>query len=131
MLKPCILFIEDHKDFREAVRHFLELHDIQAYLIEAPTGEEGVFLATKKNPEIVVMDFYLGGMDGLEAARQIKKRVPKCNIIMLTMYDPKEIAGKDRKGTIKRFISKGDLYEQLVPVLRRILHDSDVNKKTT
>ena len=122
MLNPSILLIEDHKDYREAVKHFLELHHIQAHLLEASTGEEGVLLARMKKPVIVVTDFGLGGINGLEVARQIKKHLPKCNIIMLTMYDPKEILRKDANGMIKFFINKGDLSEQLVPAIRRILH---------
>ena len=131
MFTPSILIIEDHKEYREAVRHFLELHHIHAHLIEASTGEEGVLLARKKKPEIAVIDFMLGGIDGLEAARQIKKHLPKCGIIMLTMYEPKEIFCRDGHGTIRFFISKGDLYEQLVPAISRILCASNTNYKTT
>ena len=125
MLTPSILLIEDHKDFRKAVRRFLELHHIQARLLEASTGEEGVLLARMKKPVIVVIDFDLGGINGLEAARQIKKHLPKCSIIILTMYDPNEIIRKNANGMIRFFINKGDLSEQLVPVIRRILHNSN------
>ena len=128
MITPKILIIEDHKDFREALRHFLELNKIQAHIIEASSGEEGVLLARKKKHQIVVIDFALGGINGLETTRQIKKFLPKCSIIMLTLYDPKEIFRRDGHGMIQSFISKSDLYEQLVPAINRILHGCKINK---
>ena len=131
MLTPGILIIEDHKEYREAVRHFLELHNIQAQIKEASSGEEGVLLARSEKPQIVIMDFMLGGIDGLETAKQIKKHLPKCNIIMLTIYDPKEIFQRNGHGAINSFISKGDLYNQLVPAIRKILLNSSKNNKTT
>src|SRR5476649_1544294 len=97
---PSILIIEDHKDFREALQHFLELNQIRAHIIEASSGEEGILLAKKKKPQIVVIDFDLGGINGLDAARQIKEFLPRCKIIMLSMYDPKEIFSRDGHGII-------------------------------
>ena len=128
MKTPNILIIEDHKEFRGALRHFLESNKIKAHIMEASSGEEGVLLARKKKPQIVVIDFALGGINGLEAACQIKKYFPKCIIIMLTIYDPKEIFRRDGGGIIHSFISKSDLYEELVPVINRILNGSDKGK---
>ena len=128
-ITPYILIIEDHKDFREALQHFLELNQIRAHIIEASSGEEGILLARKKKPQIVVIDFAMGGINGLDAARQIKKFLPQCKIIMLSAYDPKEIFRRDGHGLIHFFISKSDLYKQLVPVINRILNDSNIVKK--
>ena len=129
MIAPSILIIEDHKDFREAIQHFLELHHLGVHIIQASSGEEGVFLAIRKKPDIVVMDFSLGGINGLEAAGKIKKQLPKCSIIMLTIYDSKEIVHRDKQGAIRFFINKSDLYERLVPVINKILCVFDINKR--
>lgn len=128
MTRPRILLIDDHRDYREATSHFLKLHGLQADLIEACSGEEGVFLAAQKKPDIVVIDFLLGGMDGLDAARQIKKCLSKCSIIMLTIYDPEEISVKDKQGAINFFINKGDLCERLVPAIKKILDEIISNR---
>jgi DNA-binding NarL/FixJ family response regulator len=128
MSRPHILIIEDHKDFRKALKHFLQAHQVRAEMIEASSGEEGVLLAKKNKMDIVVTDFALGGIDGLEAARQIKKSLPDCRIIMLTIYDPKEIFRRDTHRTISFFISKGDLHELLVPAINRVLCDSGKSK---
>jgi DNA-binding NarL/FixJ family response regulator len=116
-----ILIVEDHKDFRQAVRHFLEVSNVKADLLEASSGEEGVLLAKRIKPQIVLMDFWLRGMNGMEAAAQIKASVPNCSIIMLTMFDIKDIEPLDTQNLIKAFISKSELCDKLIPSINKIL----------
>ncbi len=122
-MMPRILIVEDHKDFRQAVVHFLELNKIKAQMMEACSGEEGVLIARKVKPRVVIMDFCLGGINGIEAARQIKKHDPKCNIIMLTMFDAKEIVQVKRNRVIKAFIGKSELFDQLIPAIDKALYN--------
>ena len=117
-----ILIIEDHKDFRQAVRHFLEVSSVKAELLEASSGEEGVLIAKRIKPEIVLMDFWLRGINGIEAATQIKASVPECSIILLTMFDLKDVQPLVNKEIIKEFISKSELFEKLVPSVTKILN---------
>ena len=117
-----ILIIEDHKDFRQAVRHFLEVSNVKAELLEASSGEEGVVLAKQRKPEIILMDFWLRGINGVEAATQIKASVPDCSIILLTMFDLKDVQPLVNKEIIKEFISKSDLFEKLVPCVSKFLN---------
>ncbi len=116
-----ILIVEDHKDFRQAVRHFLEVSNVKADLLEASTGEEGILLAKRMKPQIILMDFRLRGMSGMEAAAQIKASVPNCFIIMLTMFDIKDIGPSNSQNFIKAFISKSDLCDKLIPSINKIL----------
>src|SRR5665213_3244125 len=117
-----ILIVEDHKDFRQAVRHFLQVSNVKANLFEASSGEQGVVLANRIKPEIVLMDFWLRGINGVEAATQIKASVPECSIILLTMFDLKDVQPLVNKEIIKEFISKSDLCEKLVPSVNKILN---------
>ncbi len=117
-----ILIVEDHKDFRQAVRHFLEVSQVKADVLEASCGEEGILLAKRHKPEIVLMDFWLGGINGVEAATQIKASVPECSIILLTMFDLKDVQPLVNREVIKEFISKSDLCDKLVPSVNKILN---------
>lgn len=120
---PRILIVEDHKDFRRAMVNFLELNKVKARMMEACTGEEGVLLARKVKPRIVIMDSFLNGINSIETARQIKKQDPKCNIIMLTMFDTKEIAFVQRNRLIKTYIGKSELCDQLIPAIDKALRN--------
>jgi len=119
---PNILIVEDHKDFRHAVRHFLEVSNVKADLVEASSGEEGVLLAKRVKP--VLMDFWLRGINGVEAATQIKAILPESSIILLTMFDLKDVQPLVNKEVIKDFISKSDLCEKLIPCVNKILQAS-------
>jgi len=119
---PTILIVEDHKDFRQAVRHFLEVSHVKADVLEASCGEEGILLAKRNKPEIVLMDFWLRGTNGMEAAAQIKASVPECSIILLTMFDLKDVRPLVNKEIIKEFIPKSDLGDKLVPSVNKILN---------
>lgn len=119
---PTILIIEDHKDFRQAVRRFLEVSNVKATILEESSGEEAVLSAKRVKPEIILMDFWLKGINGVEAATQIKASVPECSIILLTMFDLKDVEPLISKGLIREFISKSDLFEKLIPCLNKVLN---------
>jgi len=121
-LMPTVLIVEDHQDYRQAVRRFLEASKVKARLIEACSGEEGVLLAKRQKPELVLMDFNLGGINGVQAATQIKSDMPSCSIIMLTMFDIKEVEFLSGRNLIKAFINKAELWDKLVPSMNRILN---------
>ena len=119
-----ILIVEDHKDFRQAVRQFLEMSQVKADLTEASSGEEGIIIAKRIRPEIILMDFWLRGINGVEAATQIKASQPACSIILLTMFDLKDVQPLVNKEVIKEFISKSELFEKLLPSVNKILNAS-------
>jgi two-component system, cell cycle response regulator DivK len=65
-----ILVVEDHEDNRRILRDLLTSVGFQ--LIEAETGPDGVQMAKLHRPDLILMDLQLPGIDGYEAARQIK-----------------------------------------------------------
>lgn len=84
MAKGTILIVEDEKDIRELLRHNLERE--QYRVLVAESGEEGLKLARRDRPDLVLLDLMLPGMDGLEVCRSLRadgqtRRIP---IVMLT-----------------------------------------------
>jgi two-component system, cell cycle response regulator DivK len=81
-----ILLVEDQEDGRRIVRDLLAASDFR--LFEATTGEEGLALAERERPDLILMDIQLPGLDGYEVARRIKAN-PALNhipIIAVTSY---------------------------------------------
>jgi len=98
-----ILVIEDQEDNRR-ILHYL-LRSAQYEVIEAVTGEEGVDLAERERPDLILMDIQLPGLDGYEATRRIKgntalRHIP---IIVVTSY---ALSGDD----VKAFAAGCDAY---------------------
>lgn len=116
-----ILIIEDHDDFRAMVKSYLEKQDLSMEVFEAPTGESGVVKALREKPEIILMDIRLPNMSGIDAAGRIKKYLPECKIIILTMFETEAFRSIFKSQDIEAYIGKSELYEKLVPLLKEIL----------
>ena len=101
-----ILVVEDHEDNRRILRDLLTSHGYE--IVEATTGEEGVKLAGKHRPSLILMDIQLPDIDGYEAARQIKsnaklRRIP---IIAVTSYALSGDEVKAREAGCDDYVSK-------------------------
>ncbi len=82
-----ILVVDDHQVVREGLRHMLELEADIEVVGEAGDAKETLTQVESLSPEIILMDIKMPGVDGIELTRQLKKKQPSCNIIMLTLYD--------------------------------------------
>jgi two-component system cell cycle response regulator DivK len=89
-----ILIVEDQEDNRRILRDLLS--SVGYELVEAVSGEEGVELAGRETPDLILMDIQLPGVDGYEATRQIRANptLVKTPIIAVTSY---ALSGDDVK----------------------------------
>ena len=117
-----VLIVEDHKDFRETVKNFLEGQNLDLQISEADSGEMGIGIAVKEKPDIILMDIRLPDMNGLEAASEIKKRIPECRIILLTMFETEAFRSVFKSNDIAAYIGKSELYDKLIPQVKEILN---------
>ena len=87
MPKINILLADDHAVVREGTKELLEREADLAVIAEASDGREAVQLAIRERPDVVVMDFSMPQMNGIEATRQIKAIAPGIAVLVLTAYD--------------------------------------------
>ncbi|MBI4340558.1 MAG: response regulator transcription factor [Chloroflexi bacterium] len=84
-----VLLAEDHALVRQMTRRLLENADFQV-VAEAADGVEAVALTIQHVPDVVLMDFSMPRLRGLEATREIKRRYPHGCVLILTAYDDDE-----------------------------------------
>jgi len=87
MKRITILLVEDHMVVREGLRKLLELEDDLEVIGEAREGRQGVMLAKKLRPDVVLMDIAMPRLNGLEACRQLLNALPATKVVILSAYN--------------------------------------------
>jgi DNA-binding NarL/FixJ family response regulator len=120
MPKIKILIVDDHAMLREGIRALLTLHKDIEVIGESSDGKEAVDKADELKPDIVILDIAMPGMDGLEAARRIKKKNPEIKILILTQHDNKEYILSAIKAGMSGYVPKRALASELVTAIHAV-----------
>lgn len=86
MKRISVLIVEDHMLVREGIRSILSLQTDMEVVGEAQDGRNAVAIATELCPDVILIDIAMPKLNGLEAARQLAKIIPKTRIIILTAH---------------------------------------------
>jgi DNA-binding NarL/FixJ family response regulator len=87
---------------------------------EAATGHEAVDKAIRLKPDIVVMDFGLPELDGLDATRRIRNALPETEVLILTMHDSEQLTREAFLAGAKAFVVKTDTRRHLIPAVQTL-----------
>lgn len=82
-----VVLADDHAIVREGLRGLLERGSAITVVGEAATGREAVALAIALRPEVIVLDFAMPDLNGVEACQQIAVLAPECRILFLSMHE--------------------------------------------
>jgi len=121
-VKPTrVLVVDDHALFRKGVAGLLR--DAEGFVVvgEARDGREAVAKAQALTPDVVLMDVYMPGMDGLEAARRIGQAVPSVRIVMLTVSEEDQNLFEALKAGAHGYLLKSVEPDELFRTLRGIV----------
>jgi len=120
LMTECIqvLIVDDQARARKSLRALLSTWPVPQKVREAASGQEAVRLVEQAQPDVVLMDICMPGMDGLQATRLIKARCPQAKVVVLTMYGEYEAeamtAGADA------FVAKGEPADCLLATLSAV-----------
>ena len=86
-----VLLVDDHAVVRSGLSAFLLAYDDLELVGQAGSGEEAVRLCDRLQPDVVLMDLVMPGIDGAQATRAIRERCPSIQVIALTSFKEKEL----------------------------------------
>jgi len=116
-----ILVVEDTEDNRQIIRDLLTSAGYD--IVEAVTGEEGVAMAAKHRPDLILMDMQLPVLDGYEATRRIKANPELATIpvIAVTSYALTGDEAKTREAGCNAYVAKPFSPRQLLAIVREFV----------
>ncbi|MHB8753469.1 MAG: response regulator [Candidatus Acidiferrales bacterium] len=100
-----ILIADDNELVRKLLRIMLE-RDEEWKVTEAIDGPEAIAKAREDKPDVVILDFAMPTMDGLDAAREIARVLPSAPILLFTLYDSPEIVAEAKAAGVSRVLPK-------------------------
>ncbi len=135
MNRVRVLFVDDQRRVREALKALLAASSTGTPMCsaeievvgQAANGLDAVRLAGELQPDVVVMDVRMPGMDGLQATRLIKARWPHIRVVLLTLYPDERQQGFATAADA--FLVKGCPSEELFRTLRAKSIDATRNTR--
>ncbi|MBV9412028.1 MAG: response regulator transcription factor [Acidimicrobiia bacterium] len=113
-----LLLADDHRMLRESLRRAMEDNGFDV-VGEAPDGAEAVRLAEELRPDVILMDVTMPVLDGVEATRQVRDRVPGTQVVILTMHADKEVLVDAIRAGAAGYLVKDCSTEEVVETVRK------------
>ena len=115
-----ILIADDHAVFREGLRYVLGSEPDMEIVGEAATGKEVVERAAELEPNVVLMDIQMPGINGIEATRRILSSDPKVGIVVLTMFEDDDSVFSAMRAGARGYVLKGAPPTEILKVVRAV-----------
>ena len=117
--RPRVLLADDHRMLRDA---FVRLLEAECDVVGAVADGRAVLdEAPRLRPDVVVLDVSMPLLNGLDAARQLKRAMPKVKVVFLTMNEDPEVAAEAFRAGASGFLLKNSAASELLQAIREVL----------
>jgi two-component system response regulator NreC len=113
-----LLLVDDHAVVRSGLRMLLSAESDVEVVGEASTAREAIDAAQAISPDVILMDIGLPDLSGIEATREIKKRLPKVAVVALTIHEDEEYFFKMLEAGASAYVPKRAAPEELLTAIR-------------
>ena len=115
-----ILLADDHKVVRQGTRALLSTVPEWEIVGEADNGRDAVSLTSELKPDIVILDIGMPELNGLDATRQIKKKLPETEVLIFTGQETEELVHDVFDSGARSYIMKTDAADNLIDALKAL-----------
>jgi DNA-binding NarL/FixJ family response regulator len=115
-----ILIADDHEVVRSGLRKILEAQPNWEVVAEAGDGKEAIHKAAETRPDVAVLDYSLPLVNGIEATRQIRARLPKTEVLIFTMHDNETLIQELLKAGARGYLLKSDAKRHLIGAIESL-----------
>lgn len=115
-----ILIADDHEVVRSGLRNILETQPGWEVVAEAVDGKEAIVKAVETKPDVAVVDYSLPLINGIEVTRQIRRRLPKTEVLIFTMHDSEALIDELLRAGARGFLLKSDAKRHLLEAIETL-----------
>ncbi|MDF2387720.1 response regulator transcription factor [Nostoc ellipsosporum NOK] len=117
--KPIrVITVDDHQILRGGIKFLLLAFDDLKLVGEAANGEEALHLCEQLQPDVVLMDLMMSGMNGAETTKAIKRKYPKIQVLVLTSFMETELIKQAMTAGAIGYLLKGASIDELADAIR-------------
>jgi DNA-binding NarL/FixJ family response regulator len=116
-----ILLVDDHAVVRQGYATLLRALLPAMEVREAATGEDALIRVQEAVPNLVIMDFGLPGISGLETTRRLRQRLPQLRVLFFSMHDELPLVRQALDAGASGYLTKSSAPDVLIEAVRRIL----------
>jgi two-component system invasion response regulator UvrY len=116
-----ILLVDDHEVVRDGVKKILDKQPGAATFGEAGTAPEALELVREQDWDVVLLDISLGGRDGLEVLREIRRLRPRLPVLILSMHSEELFARRALKAGAVGYVTKGSPRAELAQAVEEVI----------
>ena len=115
-----ILIADDHELVLSGLRHMLECQADWEVVAEACDGKDAVSKAVESRPDVAVLDYSMPLINGIEATRQIRARLPRTEVLIFTMHDDEKLIREGLSAGARGYVLKSDLQRHLLGAIESL-----------
>jgi DNA-binding NarL/FixJ family response regulator len=116
-----ILLVDDHAVVRDGIKRIFAERSGEALFGEASSAHEALSLIREELWDVVVLDISLGGRNGLEVLKEIKKTHPKLPVLILSMHSEEQYARRAFKAGASGYITKSSSRTEIVNAINKVI----------
>jgi DNA-binding NarL/FixJ family response regulator len=120
-MPATVLLVEEHVELRSAMRDWLLTAYPPMKLSEARSLDEALAAAEQPSLDLALINLELPGPNGIEAARALRRRHPRCRIVVLSLIDSEALRLAALDAGADHFLSQRELTLSLPPILSRLV----------
>jgi len=113
-----VLCVDDHEIMRGGIHYLLLAVDDVELVGDARSGEEAIHLCESLQPDVILMDMRMPGMDGIQTTQLIRERYPEIQILVLTSFDEEEMIQQAMQAGAIGYLQKGISVDELADAVR-------------
>ena len=115
-----VLIADDHTVLRDTLRLLLEMNGEVEVVGEAADGRQAIDMAEQLKPDVVLMDTAMPGLNGIEATVQIRKRLPRTRVLVLSGYGHEDQVRAALRAGASGYVLKSSSSEELLLAIRTV-----------